>query len=109
MRQLAQKAKYQGLNVTIPYKEAIIPFLYKLSKEAQAIGAVNTIAFENGKAIGHNTDAYGFKMAISPYLKSHHKAALILGTGGAPRPWPMCWEIWALQQDTFQEPAKKKD
>ncbi|MDX1317877.1 MAG: shikimate dehydrogenase, partial [Xanthomarina gelatinilytica] len=57
----------KGLNVTIPYKEAIIPFLDSLNKEAQEIGAVNTIKIsKNGKLKGYNTDWYGFKKTLEP-------------------------------------------
>lgn len=76
----------KGLNVTIPYKEAVIPFLDKLSKKAALIGAVNTIKItKKGKLKGYNTDYYGFKKSLEPLLKSHHKKALILGTGGASK------------------------
>ena len=76
----------KGLNVTIPYKELVIPYLDKLSKKAKKIGAVNTIKFnKSGKLIGYNTDCYGFKKAIKPHLKKYHKKALILGTGGASK------------------------
>lgn len=76
----------KGLNVTIPYKETIIPFLDKLSKKAYGIGAVNTIRFtKNGKLKGYNTDYYGFQKALKPLLRKHHKKALILGTGGASK------------------------
>ncbi|PJJ07228.1 shikimate dehydrogenase [Flavobacterium sp. 1] len=75
-----------GLNVTIPYKEAVIPFLDKLSKNATQIGAVNTIKFtKKGKLKGYNTDYYGFKKSLEPLLQPHHKKALILGTGGASK------------------------
>lgn len=75
-----------GLNVTIPYKEAIIPFLDELSENAKQIGAVNTIKiFPNGKLLGDNTDYFGFIKSLQPLLKSHHKKALILGTGGAAK------------------------
>jgi shikimate dehydrogenase len=75
-----------GLNVTIPYKEAVIPFLDKLSKNAAQIGAVNTIKFtKKGKLKGYNTDYYGFKKSLQPLLEPHHKKALILGTGGASK------------------------
>jgi len=75
-----------GLNVTIPYKESIIPYLDELDIDSQEIGAVNTIKVEpSGKLIGFNTDHYGFKNAIKPFLKTHHKNALILGTGGASK------------------------
>lgn len=76
----------KGVNVTIPYKEAVIPFLDKLNKKAKKIGAVNTIKISNkGKLIGYNTDCYGFQKSIKPFLKAHHKKALILGTGGASK------------------------
>ena len=75
-----------GLNVTIPYKETVIPYLDKINKKASKIGAVNTIKFNKKKQlIGYNTDWFGFKKALKPYLKKHHKKALILGTGGASK------------------------
>ena len=75
-----------GLNVTIPYKEQVIPFLDDISKKAKKIGAVNTISISpTGRLKGHNTDYYGFKKSIKPLLKSHHQSALILGTGGASK------------------------
>ena len=76
----------KGLNVTIPYKEAVLPFLDKLSKNATEIGAVNTIKFtKKGKLKGYNTDYYGFQKSLEPLLQPHHKKALILGTGGASK------------------------
>ena len=76
----------KGLNVTIPYKEQVIPFLDELSKKAALIGAVNTIKFtKKGKLKGYNTDYYGFKKSLKPLLEPHHKKALILGTGGASK------------------------
>lgn len=76
----------KGLNVTIPYKEAVLPFLDKINKKAKAIGAVNTIKItKKGRLIGYNTDCYGFKKSLKPHLESHHKSALILGTGGASK------------------------
>ena len=74
-----------GFNVTIPYKQEIIPFLDELSPEAKVIGAVNTVLIKNGKRIGHNTDCYGFHHSILPLLDSHHKKALVLGNGGAAK------------------------
>ena len=75
-----------GLNVTIPYKESILPFLDKISKNAKKIGAVNCISISKNKKLrGYNTDFYGFKKSIQPLLKKHHKKALILGTGGASK------------------------
>ena len=78
--------EFRGLNVTIPYKEAIIKYLDEVDPEAQKIGAVNTIKInDDNKLVGFNTDAYGFQKSIEPLLKSHHKKALILGTGGASK------------------------
>lgn len=74
-----------GLTITIPYKEAIIPYLDELSVEASEIGAVNVVQFKNGMKIGHNTDAYGFQQSIKPFLTNRHERALILGTGGASK------------------------
>lgn len=75
-----------GINVTIPYKEAVMPYLDKLSKKATLIGAVNTIKFtKKGQLKGYNTDYYGFKKALKPLLQAHHKKAMILGTGGASK------------------------
>lgn len=76
----------KGLNVTIPYKEAVIPYLNKLSKNASRIEAVNVIRFtKKGKLKGYNSDYYGFMKTLKPLLKEHHKKALILGTGGASK------------------------
>lgn len=76
----------KGLNVTIPYKEVIIPKLDQLSKRATKIGAVNTIKItKSNKLIGYNTDYYGFKKSLKPFLKPYHKNALIMGTGGASK------------------------
>ncbi len=76
----------KGLNVTIPYKEAIIPFLDEIEITAKEIGAVNTIKIKpDGTLIGYNTDFFGFSEALKPYLKPHHSKALILGTGGASK------------------------
>ena len=84
-RRLVQQHKLSGLNVTIPYKESIIPFLSELSPVAQAIGAVNTIQFKDGKLIGHNTDADGFWTDVSLLIDQVPKKALILGTGGSSK------------------------
>jgi shikimate dehydrogenase len=81
-----RRDEFIGFNVTIPYKESIIPFLDALDKTAQDIGAVNVIKLdEDDRLVGYNTDAYGFQRAIEPLLKSEHKRALVLGTGGAAK------------------------
>lgn len=75
----------KGLNVTIPYKLEIMPLLDSINKKAKYIGAVNTIKITSKGLKGYNTDCYGFKKSIKPFLKAHHKKALILGTGGASK------------------------
>lgn len=81
-----QHSNIAGLNVTIPYKESVIPYLDKLSKKAKHIGAVNTIKVtKKGRLKGYNTDCYGFKKSLQPLLQNHHTKALILGTGGASK------------------------
>lgn len=78
-----------GLNVTIPYKEQVIPFLNELDPDTAKIGAVNVIKIirQKGKVklIGYNSDIIGFTQSIQPLLQPHHKKALILGTGGASK------------------------
>ena len=73
----------KGLNVTIPYKQSIIPLLHDLTPTARAIGAVNTIKPTATGWVGHNTDAEGFMKSLRPFLTSAHERALILGNGGA--------------------------
>jgi shikimate dehydrogenase len=74
-----------GLNVTIPYKQHVIPFLNQVDVVARQIGAVNTIKFTQNKLIGYNTDVFGFEKSILPLLKPWHQSALVLGTGGASK------------------------
>ncbi len=75
----------KGLNVTIPYKEKIIPFIDELSDEAKEIGAINCISVENGKTKGYNTDAFGFEKTLLLHKKEYQKTAIILGNGGAAK------------------------
>ena len=75
--------KIDGINVTVPYKKLIIPFLDKLTQEAKETQSVNTIYFKNGKTIGHNTDIAGFKMALkSANYNAFNKTVFIMGAGG---------------------------
>ncbi|MBP5644706.1 MAG: shikimate dehydrogenase [Bacteroidales bacterium] len=74
-----------GFNVTIPYKESVIPYLDGLSEEARAIGAVNCVCVRDGRLTGHNTDAPAFRETLLPRLKPWHTRALVLGTGGASK------------------------
>lgn len=100
----------KGFNVTIPYKESIVPFLDELSNEAKAVGAVNCVLIKRHtstplsmtdshsdvilsevegqsqiKLIGYNTDVFGFASSVKPFLEPQHNKALILGTGGASK------------------------
>jgi shikimate dehydrogenase len=75
----------EGINVTIPYKEKVIPFLSQQTEVVQATGACNCIKISNGKLEGHNTDVAGFEVSLNKFLESYHKKALVLGTGGAAK------------------------
>jgi shikimate dehydrogenase len=75
----------KGLNVTIPYKESVLPYLDQLDETAAAVAAVNCIKIENGLLKGYNTDIFGFRQSIKPFLETQHERALILGTGGASK------------------------
>ena len=75
-----------GMNVTIPYKESIIPYLDEVDEQAAAIGAVNTIKILEGNRLkGFNTDAYGFEKSLKSCWRGDETKALILGTGGASK------------------------
>lgn len=75
-----------GFNVTIPYKQQIIPFLDELSEEAKKVGAVNTVKLTDGRLVGYNTDVYGLEMSLKKLLGDIVvKKALVLGTGGAAK------------------------
>ena len=78
-----KEGKINGINVTLPFKKAVIPFLDKLSPEANETQSVNTIYFQGGKIIGHNTDIAGFELAIK-YAKYDltNKKIFVLGAGG---------------------------
>ncbi len=70
-----------GMNVTMPYKQAIIPYLEQLDETAEAVGAVNVVH----KRVGYNTDCIGFMESIRPLLGENDRKALVLGTGGASK------------------------
>ena len=74
-----------GLNVTIPYKETVIPYLDEIDPMARKVGAVNCIKISNGKLNGYNTDAFGFEQSLKKFLTSKPAQAFILGTGGSAR------------------------
>ena len=74
-------ASLDGFNVTLPYKQAIIPYLDRLDDTAQAVGAVNVVY----KRVGYNTDCLGFIESIRPLVRKDDRKALVLGTGGASK------------------------
>lgn len=82
---LQQQPDLKGLNVTIPYKEAVLPFLHYPNEVVQAIGACNCIRIEGGKLSGFNTDVVGFRDSLVKRLQPQHTKALVLGTGGAAK------------------------
>lgn len=82
---ISKNEALKGLNVTIPYKEEILPFLDDLDSEAKQIGAINTIKVSGNKLIGYNTDHFGFQKSLEKFLPLQNKKALILGTGGASK------------------------
>lgn len=82
---IAGNPTLQGLCVTIPYKEKIIPYLHEASEEVQSIRACNSVLIRNGVLKGFNTDTIGFRQSLQQQLQPKHKKALILGTGGASK------------------------
>ncbi len=84
---LKSNPNLKGLNITIPYKENILNYLTEIDENAKTIGAINTIKIFNDQKIlkGYNTDYYGFKKSLKPFLDINHERALIFGTGGASK------------------------
>lgn len=80
----AEGQGFSGLNITYPCKQAVIPFLHELSEDARAIGAVNTVVFQSGRRVGHNTDCSGFAMSLRSGLADAKRDVVVqLGAGGA--------------------------
>lgn len=80
----AEGQGFSGLNITYPCKQAVIPFLHDLSEDARAIGAVNTVVFQSGRRVGHNTDCSGFAMSLRSGLADAKRDVVVqLGAGGA--------------------------
>lgn len=80
---LQQQPHLKGLNVTIPYKKEVLPFLHWQDATVQEIGACNCIKIKDGLLYGYNTDVIGFSQSLQQHLKPHHTQALVLGTGGS--------------------------
>lgn len=82
---LQENPELEGLSVTIPYKQKVIPYLDELDPTCEKIGAVNCIQFRNGRLKGYNTDYIGFKNSLENWLQGQKPGALVLGTGGASK------------------------
>jgi shikimate dehydrogenase len=105
----------EGLNVTIPYKKEVIPFLQHSSAVVQEIHACNCIRKFNNELYGYNTDVIGFEKSLLPFLKPHHTHALILGTGGASAAvqWVLQklniqYQVVSRRGNTFEENSEMK-
>lgn len=97
VREIILGRKFDGINVTIPYKKTVIQYLDELSPEACKIGAVNTVKYKDGKIIGYNTDYYGLKLTLEKNdIKIKDKRIVILGTGGASKAvYAVCKDLGA--------------
>lgn len=84
-KMLADNHNLRGFNVTIPYKEEIMPLLDDIAPEARRIGAVNCVKIDNGKLTGYNTDIYGFRKSLLNLIGDERPDALVFGTGGAAK------------------------
>lgn len=108
---IKEKPELAGLNVTMPYKESVIPYLNELDAIAQKIGAVNTIKIERTgntfQSKGFNTDYIGFRETLLPLLKSYHKNALVLGSGGASK--AVCFVLDELKIPFIKVSGQKKN
>lgn len=82
---IQENPELEGLSVTIPYKQKIIPYLHELDPACKKIGAVNCIQFRHGRLKGYNTDYIGFKNSLENWLQGQKPLALVLGTGGASK------------------------
>jgi shikimate dehydrogenase len=101
-----------GFNITIPYKEAIIPYLDSCDPKAAAIRAVNTVRIDRSdgtiRLMGYNTDLIGFRNSILPLLQPHHKKALVLGTGGASKAVTATLEGLSIQAQLVSREARDR-
>tara|TARA_B100000900_G_scaffold318360_1_gene277417 strand:+ start:444 stop:1238 length:795 start_codon:yes stop_codon:yes gene_type:complete len=104
-----KKQKIAGCNVTVPFKKTVIPFLDKLSPEANQTQSVNTIIFDNGNLVGHNTDIAGFNTAIKKInFDIKGKKILILGAGGVVPSIIFALKKMHVQEITISNRTRKK-
>lgn len=111
LKKFVLSRNYSGLNVTIPYKQAVMPLLDEISEEARAIGAVNVIQNNNGHLIGCNTDCRGFERALKKWLGrvNNISSALILGTGGSARSIAYAFHLHDIDCAFVSRQADKTD
>lgn len=111
MEVISEYPNLNGLNVTIPYKEQVIPFLDELNDDAANIGAVNVIKIirnnDDLKLVGYNSDVIGFCDSIVPLIKPYMKKALVLGTGGAAK--AVCYGLKKLGIEPQYVSRKKSE
>ena len=104
-----KEKKIEGINVTVPFKKSVIPYLDKLSQEAEQTQSVNTITFDNGDLVGHNTDIAGFDTAIRKLNFSiKGKKALILGAGGVVSSIILALKHMHVQEITISNRTREK-
>lgn len=104
---ITQIPNLKGLNVTIPHKQNVMPFMTRLDPATERIGAVNTIkVMDNGDLIGYNSDYYGFKTSLLDLISDTNLSALILGTGGASKAVKVALEDLNID---FQYVSRKKN
>ena len=105
VKALIEDPLLEGINVTIPYKEAVIPFLDELSEAVKEIGACNCIRIRNGKTMGFNTDVLGFERSLEKKLRPVNDRALVLGTGGAAK--AVCY-VLRQRKIPFQQVSRNR-
>src|SRR6056300_1460225 len=104
-----KKGKVDGVNVTVPYKKAIIPFLDELSIEAEHTQSVNTLYLKNNRVVGHNTDIIGFETSIKKFnYDVFNKKVLILGAGGVVPSIIFALNKMKVSKITISNRTKKK-
>lgn len=107
----------QGVNVTIPYKESVIPYLHELSADAKRMGSVNTIVNKNGRLVGHSTDGQGFILSLQreANITARGETVFLIGAGGAARSIAFALadagakHIWISNRTRFRADALKHD
>ncbi len=109
IRDVVIERELSGFNVTIPYKESIIPYLDELSEEAKAVGAVNCVVVRGGRLVGYNTDITGIEASLEWMDVDMNARALILGTGGAAKAVQYVLSKYNLAYSTVSRDKERGD